>query len=61
MYGLDDARTADFGHKCLITRRLIERGVRFIQLYSGDGHIEDTWDGHNNCISNHIPHAGETD
>src|SRR5439155_25924511 len=49
MYGLDDARTADFGRKCLIARRLIERGVRFIQLYSGGGHVEDTWDGHNNC------------
>ena len=61
MYGLDDARTADFGRKCLIARRLIERGVRFIQLYSGGGHIEDTWDGHNNCISNHTIHAGETD
>ncbi len=61
MYGLDDARTADFGRKCLIARRLIERGVRFIQLYSGGGHIEDTWDGHTNCISNHIQHAGETD
>lgn len=61
MYGLNDARTADFGRKCLITRRLIENGVRFIQLYSGGGHIEDTWDGHNDCITNHTLHAGETD
>ena len=61
MYGLNDKRTADFGRKCLITRRLLERGVRFIQLYSGGGHIEDTWDGHNNCIENHRLHAGETD
>ncbi len=53
MYGLDDKRTADFGRKCLITRRLLEKGVRFIQLYSGGGHIEDTWDGHNDCITNH--------
>jgi hypothetical protein len=60
-YGLDHKLTADFGRKCLITRRLIERGVRFVQLYSGGGHIEDTWDGHNNCISNHTLHAGETD
>ena len=60
-YGLDDKRTADFGRKCLITRRLLERGVRFIQLYSGGGHIEDTWDGHNDCIANHTLHAGETD
>lgn len=61
MYGLNDPRTADFGRKCLITRRLLEKGVRYIQLYSGGGHIEDTWDGHNDCISNHTLHAGETD
>ena len=60
-YGLDNPRTEDFARKCLITKRLLERGVRFIQLYSGGGHIEDTWDGHTNCISNHELHAGETD
>ncbi len=60
-YGLDDDRTRDFGRKCLMTRRLIERGVRFIQLYSGGGHLEDTWDGHTDCITNHRTHAGETD
>ena len=68
--GREDARrctawttscTADFGRKCLITRRLLERGVRFVQLYSGGGHIEDTWDGHTDCITNHKLHAGETD
>ena len=61
LYGLNDKRTADFGRKCLITRRLLEKGVRFIQLYSGGGHIEDTWDGHTDCITNHKLHAGETD
>jgi hypothetical protein len=61
MYGLNHPLTADFGRKCLITRRLIENGVRYIQLYSGGGHIEDTWDGHNDCIKNHTLHAGETD
>jgi len=60
-YGLDEAVTADFGKKCLITRRLLEKGVRFVQLYSGGGHIEDTWDGHNDCIANHRLHAKETD
>jgi len=60
-YGLNQNLTADFGRKCLITRRLLEKGVRFIQLYSGGGHIEDTWDGHNDCIGNHRLHAGETD
>jgi hypothetical protein len=61
MYGLNDRRTADFGRKCLITRRLLEKGVRFVQLYSGGGHLEDTWDGHSDCIANHTLHAGETD
>ena len=61
MYGIDNPRTADFGRKCLITRRLLERGVRYIQLYSGGGHLEDTWDGHADCITNHKLHAGETD
>ena len=61
MYGLNHKLTADFGRKCLITRRLLEKGVRFVQLYSGGGHIEDTWDGHNDCINNHKLHAGETD
>ena len=43
----------DFGRKCLMTRRLLEKGVRFVQLYSGGGHLEDTWDGHSDCITNH--------
>ncbi len=46
----------------LITRRLIERGVRYIQLYSGGGHIEDTWDGHKRLHQEPTPtHAAETD
>ena len=61
LYGLDHPLTADFGSKCLVARRLIEKGVRFVQLYSGGGHLEDTWDGHSDCIKNHTLHAGETD
>lgn len=61
MYGINDPRTADFGRKCLFTRRLLEKGVRFIQLYSGGGHLEQTWDGHSDCIANHRLHAAETD
>jgi hypothetical protein len=61
MYGLDHPLTADFGRKCLIARRLVDSGVRFVQLYSGGGHLEDTWDGHSDCIANHRLHAGETD
>ena len=60
-YGLDKPVTADFGRKCLITRRLLEKGVRFVQLYSGGGHLEETWDGHSDCINNHKLHAAETD
>jgi hypothetical protein len=60
-YGLSDDRTRDFGRKGLMTRRLLEKGVRFVQLYSGGGHLEDTWDGHSDCITNHRTHAGETD
>jgi hypothetical protein len=60
-YGLNQPRTADFGRKCLIVRRLLEAGVRFIQLYSGGGHLEETWDGHSDCTQNHRLHAGETD
>jgi hypothetical protein len=61
MYGVDDKQTADFGHKCLLARRLVEQGVRFVQLYSGGGHLEETWDGHSDCITNHKSHADETD
>ena len=61
MYGLNDPLTSEFGRKCLVARRLVEQGVRFIQIYSGGGHIEATWDGHNDCITNHKIHAGETD
>ena len=61
LYGLDHPLTADFGRKCLIARRLIEKGVRFVQIYSGGGHLEETWDGHSDCIANHKLHAGETD
>ena len=61
MYGLGDPVTAEFGRKCLVARRLVEQGVRFVQIYSGGGHIEATWDGHNDCITNHKLHAGETD
>ena len=61
MYGINDPRTADFERKCLFTRRLIEKGVRFIQFYSGGGHLEQTWDGHSDCVANHRRHAAETD
>jgi hypothetical protein len=61
LYGLDDPRTADFGKKCLLARRLVERGVRFVQIYSGGNHNDHNWDAHGDLISNHEKHAGDTD
>src|SRR5262249_52035577 len=45
-YGLNDRKTADFGTRCLLARRLVERGVRFVQLYSGGGPLITQWDAH---------------
>jgi len=61
LYGMDDKRSAEFGRRCLLARRLVERGVRFIQVYSGGGHNDDNWDAHNDMVFNHTLHAGETD
>lgn len=61
LYGIDNPQTADFGRKCLLARRMVERGVRFIQLYSGGGHGDDTWDAHGSIEGNHGKHAGATD
>jgi uncharacterized protein (DUF1501 family) len=60
-YGVHQEPTAEFGRNCLIARRLVERGVRFVQLYSGGGHLEETWDAHESVEKNHGRHAGETD
>ena len=54
-------RTDDFGRKCLLARRLVERGVRFIQIYSGGAHNDDNWDAHTDLVKNHTKHAGDTD
>jgi hypothetical protein len=61
LYGLNDKRTEVFGRQCLLARRLVERGVRFVQLYSGGAHVDSTWDAHNDLVMNHTLHAGETD
>ena len=50
LYGMDDKVTADFGRECLLARRLVEKGVRFVQLYSGAG---SKWDAHSNIEKNH--------
>ena len=61
MYGVGKHPTEEFGRNCLIARRLVERGVRFVQLYSGGGHLEDTWDAHASVETNHGQHAAEVD
>jgi uncharacterized protein (DUF1501 family) len=61
LYGLENPRTADFGRRCLLARRLVERGVRFVQLYSGGAHNDDNWDAHTDMEKNHNFHAGNTD
>ena len=59
LYGLNRKETEYFGRQCLLTRRLLERGVRYVQLYSGGG--EDSWDAHVDCPNNHGRHALEID
>jgi hypothetical protein len=60
-YGLDDKRTADFGTRCLLARRLVERGVRFVQLYSGGGPLVTQWDAHDDINGNHEKMCGHVD
>ena len=55
------SRPQDFGRQCLLARRLVERGVRFVQLYSGGSHNDDNWDAHGDLVKNHNLHAGDTD
>ncbi len=61
LYGLDQEQTRDFGTRCLLARRLVERGVRFIQVYSGGAHNDHNWDAHGDLVVNHGKHAGATD
>ncbi len=58
LYGLDQPQTAVFGRNCLLARRLVERGVRFVQLYSGAG---SKWDAHDKIEENHTRLFGQTD
>jgi hypothetical protein len=58
LYGLDEKATATFGRQCLLARRLVERGVRFVQLYSGAG---SKWDAHKGLDKNHAGLCRATD
>lgn len=61
LYGLNDSRTREFGARCLVARRLVERGVRFVQLYSGGGPVAMQWDAHDDVNANHEKMCGLTD
>ena len=61
LYGVDQPQTDDFARKCILARRLVERGVRFVQVYSGGAHNDDNWDAHGDLERNHNYHAGNTD
>ncbi|MBX3400068.1 MAG: DUF1501 domain-containing protein [Gemmataceae bacterium] len=64
LYGLNDAKTRDFGRNCLLARRLLEKGVRFVQLFSGGpiaGSPRASWDAHESVKENHTIEAGMID
>jgi len=58
MYGMDKPATADMGRQCLLARRLVERGVRFVQIYSGAG---SKWDAHSGIEGNHTSMCASMD
>ena len=54
LYGLDNPKCAHFAKQCLMARRLVERGVRFVQIYSGGMENERSWDGHTDLAANQV-------
>ncbi|MBT4724315.1 MAG: DUF1501 domain-containing protein [Planctomycetaceae bacterium] len=60
-YGVGDKKCEHFAKQCLVARRMVERGVRFIQIYSGGTENARSWDGHTSISKNHGQFAGETD
>jgi hypothetical protein len=61
LYGIDNPRCSHFGKQALMARRLVERGTRFVQIYSGGTANHECWDGHDDIEKNHRQFAGETD
>lgn len=61
LYGLDNKVSQHFGRNCLLARRLVERGVRFVQVYSGGNEGPRAWDAHDDLKKNHALHCAETD
>jgi hypothetical protein len=58
LYGIDNKKTSEFGRRCLLARRMVERGVRFVQVVSG---APGGWDAHNDVLQNHTDYCGRTD
>ena len=56
-----EKHTSEFGTRCLLARRLVERGVRFVQIYSGGGPVSIQWDAHKDLVQNHEKMCGMTD
>jgi len=61
LYGVGHPRCDHFARQCLVARRMVERGVRFVQIYSGGMANQRSWDGHQDIRGNHSQFAGETD
>ena len=61
LYGLDRPISSYFGRQCLLARRLVERGVRFVQIYSGGADQQLSWDAHSNLRANLEQHCPEID
>ncbi|MBL8851520.1 MAG: DUF1501 domain-containing protein [Planctomycetaceae bacterium] len=61
LYGVGTAPTDDYGRRCLLARKLVEQGVRFVCVVSGGGPGDMQWDAHSDIEENHLRKAGETD
>jgi hypothetical protein len=61
LYGLDNENTAPFAKNCLAARRLVERGVRFVQVYHGGVGGAGGWDAHSNLVANHAANCAQVD
>ena len=61
LYGMDQKHCAHIATQCLMARRMVERGVRFVQIYSGGMENQQSWDCHSDLVGNHTGFAAETD
>src|SRR5450432_3734755 len=61
LYGVGDPKTDDYGRRCLLARRMVEKGVRYVCVVSGGGAADTEWDAHSDIETNHIKMAAMTD